>query len=167
MKTKARLLIVTGVALTLGTTLYVGVGLADTGSDCHHGHHKGRHHGGWHGHGQKLFEQFDTNQDGKVTQAEVNQVRAEHFARFDADKDGKLSPEEYEALWLDAMRARMTERFQKLDDDGDSAISAEEFGKSKKLFSRLDRNEDGEITRDEIASRHHHKWSKDDKEDDK
>lgn len=155
---KTKFLVATGVALALGTTLYVGVGFAH--SDKGHGYHKGKHHE----HGEKFFERFDTNQDGKVTQAEIEQVRADRFARFDANEDGKLSLEEYEALWLDAMREHIEKRFQKLDNDGDSAITTEEFGEfSTKLFSRMDRNGDGEITRDELSSRHHHK--KGDKED--
>lgn len=162
MKTKARLLIASGIALTLGTTLYMGTGFAH--SDKGHGHHKGKHHD----HAEKLFETFDTDQDGTVTRAEVEQVRADYFERFDKNDDGNLSLEEYEALWLEAMRERMVDRFQKLDNDGDGSVTTEEFGEfSTKLFSRMDRDEDGEITRDEISPRYHHKGHKGDKDDDK
>ena len=54
--------------------------------------------------GANLIDQFDTNKDGKLTQAEIDAARQERLAEFDADKNGALSLEEYQALWLDAMR---------------------------------------------------------------
>ena len=60
--------------------------------------------------GERLFEAFDANQDGTLTQAEVDQARQAKLAEFDADGDGSLSLEEYQALWLDAMRERMVDR---------------------------------------------------------
>ena len=38
---------------------------------------------GRHG-GTKLMESFDTNQDGKLTQAEIDTARADRLAKFDA-----------------------------------------------------------------------------------
>ncbi|HET6469758.1 MAG TPA: hypothetical protein VFG43_15395, partial [Geminicoccaceae bacterium] len=117
--------------------------------------------GGWHGRGMAggmmgegpmgLFESFDQNDDGKVTQEEINAVRDERFARFDSDGDGRLSLQEYEALWLDAMRTRMVRQFQAHDADGDAAVTPEEFrARYARMVSVLDVNGDGEVTRDEI-----------------
>jgi Ca2+-binding EF-hand superfamily protein len=110
-----------------------------------HGHH------GWHRHGEYLLESFDSNNDGRLTQAEVDQERRARFTQFDTDKDGKLTVQEYEALWLDAMRRQMVDRFQGLDDDGDAVVTSEEFvAPFGKVVYRLDRNNDGEITGDEL-----------------
>ena len=121
------------------------------------GHPGGRgHHGDWHGgkkgHGRhmarmmELIEHYDRDGDGKVTQAEIDEGRADRLAEFDSDGNGALSLEEYEALWLDAMRERMVDRFQAHDDDGDGEVTVEEFSeRTGHLVLRGDRNEDGAI----------------------
>lgn len=104
--------------------------------------------------GPMLFERFDADEDGTLTQDEVNQVRAEQLATFDADGDGSLSLEEYEALWLEAMRERMVDRFQAHDDDGDGVVTGDEFGeRTNRLVQRFDRDGDGTITLDEMQRR--------------
>ena len=59
--------------------------------------------------------------------SEIDEARAGSMARFDINQDGKLSLKEYEALWLEKMRARMVDGFQRLDQDGDATVTAEEF----------------------------------------
>jgi Ca2+-binding EF-hand superfamily protein len=116
------------------------------------GEHRGRHGGGMRG--ERWLEGFDANNDGKLTQAEVDQTRRDRFVQFDTDQDGKLNLQEYQALWLDAMRRHMVDRFQALDDDGDAAVTTEEFAAPfGKLVNHMDRNNDGEITRDELRRR--------------
>ncbi len=105
-------------------------------------------------HGSSIFETFDTDGDGSLKQAEVDQFRSDRLAKFDSNGDGKLTLEEYQALWLDAMRERMVDAFQRLDDDGDAVVSREEFLEPFALIvSRLDRNADGTVTRDEVRTR--------------
>ena len=115
MTTRTKLLIGIG-AVALGATTLAGASMAD-----------GRGHGHGRDHGARMIEQFDANQDGSVTQDEIDQVRTARFTEFDADGNGSLSLEEYQALWLDAMRERMVDRFQDLDDDGDAIVTVEEF----------------------------------------
>jgi Ca2+-binding EF-hand superfamily protein len=104
--------------------------------------------------GGRLLESFDSNGDGKLTQAEVDQARRDRFAQFDTDQDGKLTVQEYQALWLDAMQRRLSAQFQGLDDNNDGAITVEEFvAPFGNLINRLDRNNDGELTRDELRRR--------------
>jgi Ca2+-binding EF-hand superfamily protein len=146
MTKTTRLLLASG-ALALGAALFAGASLADGW---------GRHHGGGHhsGGAMRLFEQFDANQDGRLTQAEIDQVRQSRLAEFDQDGDGSLSLEEYQALWVDAMRERMVDRFQAHDDDGDGMVTAEEFGEPfDRMVSRFDQNGDGEVTLDEVRRR--------------
>jgi hypothetical protein len=97
--TKTNRLLLAGGTLALGAAVFAGASLAD-GWGRHHG---GGHHGGG---AMRLFEQFDANQDGRLTQAEIDQARQSRLAEFDQDGDGSLSLEEYQALWMDAMRER-------------------------------------------------------------
>ena len=161
MTRTTRFLLSTG-AIALAAATFAGVSLADGGWGRHHGgsHHGG--HGGWGGGapGERLFEAFDANQDGTLTQAEVDQARQAKLTEFDADGNGSLDLEEYQALWLDAMRERMVDRFQDHDDDGDGQVTAEEFGdRYSRLVGRLDADGDGAVTQDELRERfmRHHR----------
>ena len=114
-----------------------------------------------------LIEHYDRNDDGKVTQAEIDQARADRLAEFDSDGDGTLSLQEYEALWLGAMRERMVDHFQSHDDDGDGAVTVEEFSeRTRHLVLRGDRNDDGAIGPDDLrrggrgAHRMHGEWQR-------
>ena len=132
--------------MALGAALFAGASVADGW---------GRHHGwGRHGGAVFLFEQFDANQDGRITQAEIDQVRQSRLAEFDQNGDGKLTLEEYQALWMAAMRERMVDRFQEHDDDGDGLVTIEEFAEPfDGVVVRFDRNGDGELTLDEVRHR--------------
>lgn len=106
-----------------------------------------------------LFERFDSDGDGRVSQEDVDTLRAERLAAFDADGDGELSLEEYQALWLDAMHRHMVRAFQRLDTDGDAKVTAEEFVHPfSKVVERFDRDGDGVVTKEELreaAQRRH------------
>jgi Ca2+-binding EF-hand superfamily protein len=129
----------------LGAAAFAGTTLADGGWGRHHG---SGHHGA---RGMAFFEQFDANGDGRLTQAEIDEIRRSRLAEFDEDGDGSLTLEEYQALWLDAMRERMVDRFQAHDDDGDGMVTAEEFGEPfDRMVSRLDTDDDGAVTLDEM-----------------
>ena len=152
--TRTKKLLLTGGTLALGAAVFAGASLAD-GWGRHHGggYHGGRYHGG----GMGFFEQFDANEDGRLTQAEIDQVRQSRLSEFDQNGDGSLSLEEYQALWMDAMRERMVDRFQAHDDDGDGLVTAEEFGQSfERIIVRFDRDGDGEVTVDEMRRRDDH-----------
>ena len=124
-----------------------------------HGSHgmSGGH--GRHGGGMRMMEAYDTNGDGKLTQEEVDQARAAQLKKFDRDGDGVLSIGEYEALWLDAMREGMVDRFQEHDADGDGKVTQEEFGRRHaRMIKHMDRNGDGaydEHDKEMRRMRHH------------
>jgi Ca2+-binding EF-hand superfamily protein len=104
----------------------------------------------------RLLESFDINDDGKLSQEEIDQTRGERFTSFDADSDQALTLAEYEQLWLAAMREVMVDRFQDLDADGDARITAEEFkAPFAKLVRRMDRNDDGVVDREDSPRRQH------------
>lgn len=149
----------------------------------HHGKHHGKQHGkqygkhrgcaqhggmhgdggmqgdgrrGWHRDGRigRLLERFDANKDGELTQAELDASRKELLEKYDTDKDGKLSLSEFETLWLDVRRRRIVRSFQYIDEDGDAAITVEEFVKPYAgAVERMDRNGDGAISRGERPER--------------
>ena len=155
--------------IVLATTAIAGVGalVAATAQADGRSHGGGEGHGGYHhqdggfagpmgrgGHGMRgrgmmrMFENFDTNGDGALTQEEIDAFRAGRFAAFDGNGDKVLTLDEYQALWLDAVRERMVDRFQHLDADGDGKVTGDEF---KRPFARMvahaDRNEDGKLDR--------------------
>ena len=109
-----------------------------------------------HGGNSNLLETFDANNDGQLTQAEIDSFRAERLAKFDTDGNGTLSLQEYEALWLDAYRERMVDEFQRHDDDGNSLVTTEEFSDPfANMVTRMDRNDDGILSGEELNPRRH------------
>lgn len=133
------------------------------------GHHSrgDRSHGGRHGHhgGRmlRMMDSFDANEDGKLSQEEIDTARSERFGEFDGDGDQSLTLQEYEQLWLDAMRTRMVRAFQRLDVDGDAKVTTEEFQRPfAKTVRHMDHNEDGVIDRNDF----HHKRRAPQAEDD-
>lgn len=117
---------------------------------------------GWHDRGPgpggpgatRMFERFDTNQDGRVTQEEVNNARRDQLTRFDRNGDGQLSLEEYQALWLDVMRPMMVRDFQRHDADGNAQVTVTEFqARFTDMVTEFDRNNDGAVSRDELRPR--------------
>lgn len=148
----------------VGLAGLAAVGLAD---DDHGGRFWGKHGGGYHmgmggGHGfgrrggmHEMMLRFDANSDGKLTQEEIDQGRANQLAEFDKDGDGTLNLAEYEALWLDVMRERMVDRFQAHDDDGDGKVTPEEFGsRFADMVQYMDMNDDGALSEEDMRRRH-------------
>jgi Ca2+-binding EF-hand superfamily protein len=117
-------------------------------------------------HRQKKLERFDTDKDGKLSDAERAAMRAawkqrfgEMKQRYDVDKDGSLSETERAA-----MRKEHAQRvLGKLDQNGDGQLSVDEAKCSRlsRAFERLDADKSGTLSLDEIErgrgfhKRHH------------
>lgn len=137
----------------LTTAAVVGGGVAFAEAD-YRGHH-GKHGGGERI--DRLFERYDANNDGKITKAEIETARKASIAKYDADKDGQLSLEEFNGLFNEIMRHRMVRMFQKFDRDGDAKVSEAEISrKVDRMMTWMDRDDNGEIERDEL--RRHRKY---------
>ena len=69
----------------------------------------------------------DLNQDGQVTKAEFTEAAKAHFIAADADSDGFLTEDERNAFREVKKAKRKDKHFDKLDANGDGAISREEM----------------------------------------
>lgn len=154
------------VAATLLATTFLGASLVPalaqtTAADSKPAAEKRMAHGGYGKYGKRghrgmkrIFERYDANKDGVVTQDEVDAVIVERFNTI-AGEDGVVTLDDYRTAWLERSRGRMVRAFQHLDRDGAGAVSTEEFNAaSDRMFNRLDRDGNGELTkpaRDERA----------------
>ncbi|MBD8893997.1 EF-hand domain-containing protein [Roseibium litorale] len=108
---------------------------------------------GWHmggkgpGHGKgfaRMFEKFDQNSDGVITQDEVNAVIEARFKAGDKDGNGSVTLDEFSEAVLAESKPMQVRVFQRLDRDGDGTVTTEEFDRATdRMFSRLDRDGDG------------------------
>lgn len=106
---------------------------------------------------------YDANKDDAVTTEEFVNERRSVFYLTDKNKDGVLSPEEYLNEFEDRIdrtvetnrRGQIKQtyvRFGVLDDNEDKAMTFEEFQVSgKRIFTRWDKNGDGEISNADVG----------------
>ena len=98
-----------------------------------------------------LMERYDTNKDGKITQAEIDQNRTQWLAEFDADKNGALSLDEFKNLWLKARNEQMVREFQEFDRDGNAQVTLDEYkAPFAQIVAARDRTGDGALSRDDM-----------------
>ena len=101
-----------------------------------------------------LFKLLDANNDGKVTESEVNETQMPHFKRLinvsDKNKDGVLTKSEFTEGLKEAEPTS-------IDGQGRQQLSSSEEQKRRKfmanieaMFKNLDKNKDGKVTKDEI-----------------
>ena len=106
----------------------------------------------------RILEQFDANKDGLLDRAEVPPKMRTRFDQMDADKDGKLSLEELNkyagtgdknGLATDAL---VDPLLQALDTNGDGELSEAEIRGAAAALSKLDKNGNDQLDRDELAN---------------
>ncbi|WP_421983650.1 EF-hand domain-containing protein [Roseibium sp.] len=109
---------------------------------------RGHGRGGHKQRAERMFERFDVNKDGVITEAEIAEVRTTDFTTADADGNGEISLEEFKAQFLDRSGDRMVRAFQFLDTDGDGTVTQEEVDVvANRMFNRLDRDGNGTVER--------------------
>lgn len=101
----------------------------------------GRHHGA-------KLKKMDTNQDGQITRDEWK-GRDRGFQRADRNNDGVISREEV----LTGRRKLRKRPLKQMDTDKNGQISRGEWLGNPELFSKLDQNNDGVITKEELKNR--------------
>ena len=172
MKRSTKIIIAT-VAGVVAIGAIAGTSIASKrggwGGGCEYGMSQGyggygHHRGG--GKGFAMIEKFDANKDGKLTAAELTAARDNAIAKHDADKDGKLSLDEFQGVWADLMRGPTVRAFQHLDANGDAKVTMDEIQvPMDRMMSRMDRNDDGVISKDDMR-RGWKSWGDDDDDDD-
>jgi Ca2+-binding EF-hand superfamily protein len=112
----------------------------------------------------EMFDKVDADKDGKVTYAELEANKKAEFAAADTNGDGVLSAEELSARELARFQEKLADRTQAMlddkDNDGNGSLSEAELGDGPVMrnFARVDADNDGSITKDEIqAAMKHHK----------
>jgi EF hand len=133
-----RILIAAAVALVTGGTV-TGAAIANPGF----GHHGGPFRIVM----LDMLGTIDTNNDGALSQEEINSAVGSRYAAFDSNKDAQLSLEEFQVLWTDLTRPLAVRAFQFLDRDGNAAVAREEVDRRfGTLVTRFDRNKDGQLS---------------------
>ncbi|WP_068413990.1 calcium-binding protein [Labrenzia sp. OB1] len=161
---------VAGVALTAGLPASAQSGSAngDGGKQmqqaagerfAHMGKRGGRGHGAGPGgrrHAERIFERFDVDEDGVITEAEILEVRTQGFQSADTDGSGDISLEEFKAEFLIRSNDRMVRAFQFVDRDGDGTVTqAETDVVANRLFKMMDRDGNGTAERARGGKRGH------------
>jgi Ca2+-binding EF-hand superfamily protein len=159
-----RSLLCVALTLAVGASAVFGQTAAVSGrSDAWRGDMRAR--------AQARFDEADTNHDGKLSFAEMqdaeNRRLSERFNKLDVNHDGGVSMEEMRQAHQQRreMRERrrehwqgMRQKLQSLDVNHDQALTREEIGnampKLAENFDRLDTNHDGKLTRDEMRAMH-------------
>lgn len=112
----------------------------------------------------KFMKFFDTNKDGMVTLEEFETSMKTRFDRMDANHDGRVSREEFYQYLKQRRKEHRQARLKMMDSNGDGQVSKDEFlayanTKAAQRFARMDRNQDGILSADELGMRtcHHHR----------
>ena len=99
------------------------------------------------------FEQLDQDGDGLITREEMRAPRTARLEGADVDGDGLLSAAEIEAMAVERAKERAQRMVEKMDADGDGMISLDEMhtnARFEKRFDRIDRDDDGAISKAEF-----------------
>lgn len=104
------------------------------------------------------FSEIDTNSDGQISLEEFEAQGDARFASIDADNDGAVTLEELvaraEARDAERMEKRISRMFDRMDANEDGKLTQDELQGRRdpaKMFERIDANSDGVITEEEIA----------------
>ncbi len=109
------------------------------------------------------FATVDTDGDGKITQDEIDAMKAARFAEIDADGNGTVDADELfahqEAQRIERQKARASQMLASRDTDGDGVLSQSELQHQPRMsmFDRLDADNDGALSEEELAAARQHR----------
>lgn len=84
-----------------------------------------------------VYQSFDTDADGSVSNAELEAGLAGLLTQHDADGNGALSSDEFASLFAQVTRAMAERPFTMLDADESGEISAEEMAFPVQMMARM------------------------------
>ncbi len=105
--------------------------------------------------GMSDFEDLDINNDGKVSKEEIRERREIAVQSMDLNGDQKLNADELMQQYTKRAQLSVNRMIKKLDSNGDGSLSFAELengqrvGTLRKLFDRLDKDDDGYISKEE------------------
>lgn len=100
--------------------------------------------------GGKGLARFDWDGNGSVTRDEMRTTAIERFQKTDANKDGRLTLDEIQA----ARSEHAAKRFAEKDTNKDGKLSRTEVPRMPdEVWKRLDANNDGALTPDELVKK--------------
>jgi EF hand len=105
-----------------------------------------------------MFAAADANADGAVTLEEMAAARQAMFTKADTNADGKLDATEREAQMVEHMKAVAKARVaqgDRMDADEDGIVTLEEFTARDDRFARLDEDGDGAVSKAEFDDAGH------------
>lgn len=103
----------------------------------------------------EMMTEADLDGDGRTTRAELNQHRAQMFAKLDRNTDGVIDNRDSPKIPLAKRKFQPAfERVKSIfDRNNDGRVTLDEWNRSDPdIFAMLDRDEDGAVTRAEIAA---------------
>ena len=112
----------------------------------------------------KLLKEMDANEDGKLSENEVDGPLKEQFAAIDADKDGFITEAEMKPKVKEVKSEKKskgkgkgmptyTELLEQMDADKDGKLSKSEVkGPLKNDFSKVDTDKDGFLSEAELKN---------------
>jgi Ca2+-binding EF-hand superfamily protein len=140
----------TQYTLTALAALLIGSGTALAGTagadgDC-------EHEGGKHKGGEQRINRLDTDENGKVTLAELTTARESWLAKADTNKDGAVTQAEIDATRESAHKERVDKVLEHKDADKDGRLTKAEAQMPERWFAKVDANNDGVLSKEELAA---------------
>jgi EF hand len=101
----------------------------------------------------EMMTEADLNGDGRTSRAELNQHRAQMFAKLDRNEDGTIDKQDSPKIPL--AKRKFEPAFAQVksifDSNEDGRVTLDEWNRSDPdIFAMLDSNEDGAVTRAEL-----------------
>jgi Ca2+-binding EF-hand superfamily protein len=100
-------------------------------------------------------DEIDLDKNKIISRDEIVGEATKAFAGYDTNNDGKLSQSELSGRGgsRSAMGGFLKGHSKEIDRDGDGILTrTEAVGNAERMFAKMDRNEDGKITADEMSA---------------